>query len=135
MEKVDLLRLIREKLADGRLPHNSIARVWGRAAANEVCVACDRATAQYQFVMEGIGAAMKAFQFHVRCFYYWDSVRKLAGRYPLADPGIIGAPPIPPDAPPTPKESAPPRTLWATAAGSPSLAKRWKTRDEPRASD
>jgi len=30
--------------------------------------------------MEGIGEGMKAVQFRVRCFYYWDSERKPPGR-------------------------------------------------------
>jgi hypothetical protein len=66
----DVLReLIRDKLADGRLPQNSISRVWGGAGNSEMCVAC-----------EGIGAGLKAIQFHVRCFYYWDAERTPPGR-------------------------------------------------------
>jgi hypothetical protein len=80
MELEALLQLIRQKLADGRLPHNSIPRVWGGQGNNEVCGACDRIIEKNQFVMEGIGAAMKAVQFHVRCFYYWDAERKPPGR-------------------------------------------------------
>jgi hypothetical protein len=82
-----------------------------------VCVACDTAVAKDRFVMEGIGAAMKAFQFHVRCFYYWDSLRKVPGRDDPADPDLTNAPP-PPSA--APMSSAPSRTLRATAAGAPS---------------
>ena len=80
MEQEALRLLIREKLADGRLPHNSIPRVWGGAGNGEMCGACDLAIEKSQFVMEGIGEAMKAVQFHVRCFYYWDSERKPPGR-------------------------------------------------------
>jgi hypothetical protein len=85
--KFDALRiLIREKLADGRLPQNSIPRVWGGAGNNETCVACDLVIGKNQFVMEGVGAAMKAVQFHVECFYLWDSERTPPGRAPSASP-------------------------------------------------
>ena len=80
MEPEVLRRLIREKLADGRLPHNSIPRVWGSAGNGETCLACEIRIDTNQLVMEGIGAGMKAVQFHVRCFYYWDSERKPPGR-------------------------------------------------------
>ena len=80
MEQDPLRRLIREKLTDGRLPHNSIPRVWGGAGNNETCVACDTSIAKNQLLMEGIGEGMKAVQFHVRCFYYWDAERRPPGR-------------------------------------------------------
>jgi len=80
--KQDALRtLIREKLADGRLPQNSIPPVWGGAGNNRTCGACDLAI-KSQFVMERIGKGMKAIQLHARCFYYWD-----AERTPLGPPG------------------------------------------------
>ena len=34
--------LIREKLKDGRLPHNSMPRFWGDPADGEICDACDK---------------------------------------------------------------------------------------------
>jgi hypothetical protein len=80
MDQQSLRTLIRNKLADGRLPQNSIPRVWGGPGNNETCVACELLIEKNQFVMEGIGEAMKAVQFHVRCFYYWDSERKPPGR-------------------------------------------------------
>ena len=80
MEQQALRILIREKLADGRLPHDSIPRVWGGPGNNETCRACDLVIEKSQFVMEGIGEAMKGVQFHVRCFYLWDSERDAPGR-------------------------------------------------------
>ena len=80
MEHDVLRELIRDKLADGRLPQNSISRVWGGAGNSEMCVACEGIIEKNQFVMEGIGAGLKAIQFHVRCFYYWDAERTPPGR-------------------------------------------------------
>ena len=80
MEPDPLVAIIRAKLVDGRLPHNSIPRVWGGAGGNETCVACDEVIPKTQFVIEGIGEGMKAVQFHVRCFYLWDIERKPPGR-------------------------------------------------------
>jgi hypothetical protein len=45
-----------------------------------MCRLRSRVIDKNQFVMEGIGEAMKAVQFHVRCFYYWDAERKPPGR-------------------------------------------------------
>ena len=75
MDPQPLRRLIRNKLADGRLPHNSIPGVSGGAGSNEMCAACGEVITHNQSVMERIGAGMTAVQFHVRCFYYWDAER------------------------------------------------------------
>ena len=80
MEKGAIRTLIQTKFADGRLPHNSIPRVWGGAGAGEICDACDEVITKAQFVMEGVGAEHKAVQFHVLCFQLWDSVRTVPGR-------------------------------------------------------
>jgi hypothetical protein len=63
----------KEKLADGRLPHNSLARIWCGDGQGEMCLACDTPVENGEFVMEGIGANDKAVQFHVCGFYYWHS--------------------------------------------------------------
>jgi hypothetical protein len=62
------------------LPQDSIRRVWGGPGNNEACLACDKVIEKNQFVMEGVGEAMRAVQFHVECFYLWDSERKPPGR-------------------------------------------------------
>jgi hypothetical protein len=80
MERKALRHLIREKLADGRLPHGSIPRAWGSVGNNETCAACGSLISKNQFVMERIGATPKGIQFHVRCFCYWDAERRPAGR-------------------------------------------------------
>jgi hypothetical protein len=77
-----LRQLIREKLADGRLPHDSIPRTWGSPGNDETCVACGLRIGKNQFVMERLDAAFKGIQFHVRCFCYWDTERRPPGRSP-----------------------------------------------------
>jgi hypothetical protein len=79
VEKGAIRALIQTKLADGRLPHNSIPRVWGGAGAGEICDACDEVITKAQFVMEGVGEGHKAIQLHVLCFQLWDSVRTVPG--------------------------------------------------------
>ena len=73
MELEGIRPLIREKLADGRLPHGSLAKIWGGEGKGEMCLACDTPVESGEFVMEGIGADEKEVQFHVRCLYYWHS--------------------------------------------------------------
>lgn len=46
MEFNALLSLIRDKLTDGRLPQNSIPRVWGGPSAGETCDGCDEVIAR-----------------------------------------------------------------------------------------
>ena len=75
-------RLIRQKLADGRLPQNSIPRVWGGPSHGEICDACDEKIGEHQFVMEGAFTdhTKRALQFHVPRFYLWDAERTVPGR-------------------------------------------------------
>jgi hypothetical protein len=61
--------LIRSKLSDGRLPHNTIPRVWGGSGNNETCDGSAETISKTQFVIEGIGADGDSVQFHVRCFH------------------------------------------------------------------
>jgi hypothetical protein len=63
----DILRtLIREKLADGRLPQNRMPPVWSAVGGNETCGACDLSI-KSRFVMARIEGS-NATQLHVRCF-------------------------------------------------------------------
>lgn len=81
MEPESLRRLIRNKLADGRLPQDSIPRVWGGAGNAETCDACEETITKVQFVMEGVSATGgKGIQFHVGCFHMWDAERCAPGR-------------------------------------------------------
>jgi hypothetical protein len=76
MEQEALRRLIRNKLADGRLPQNSIPRLWGGAGNGETCDACEEIITKAQFVMEGVSTTGgKGIQFHVACLHLWDAER------------------------------------------------------------
>jgi hypothetical protein len=52
MEQQALRFLIQRKLADGRLPHDSIPRVWGGPGNGETCDACEDIILKEQFGME-----------------------------------------------------------------------------------
>ena len=82
MDPISLRNLIRLKLADGRLPQNSIPRVWGGPSAGETCDGCDEVIGKAQFVMEGVSADLtkRALQFHVECLFLWDAERDVPGR-------------------------------------------------------
>jgi len=83
MEQEPLRRLIRDKLADGRLPQNSIPRVWGGAGNGETCDACEEIIIKTQFVMEGVSTTGgKGIQFHVGCFHMWDAERRASPELP-----------------------------------------------------
>jgi len=79
--------LVREKLRDGRLPFDSIRKLWGGPAAGEKCDACDQPIARQQVIIEGISSTLRdkstlrnkrPIQFHVRCFQIWDEERRVA---------------------------------------------------------
>jgi len=82
MEPGALRILIQMKLDDGRLPHNSIPRVWGGPGNRETCQACDEVVLTSQLLIEGLSTdtdSRAGVQFHVKCFYLWDTLRKVAG--------------------------------------------------------
>lgn len=73
--------MVRRKLAAGELPHDSIPRFWGGPSAGEVCDACAEVVAAEELLMEAISTANnQGIQFHVECFYLWDSERDAPGR-------------------------------------------------------
>ena len=79
MEPEAIRDLIREKLTDGRLPHNGTPIFWGGPADREVCDACDKPITKKQLVMEGIASTLsdqKLIQFHIRCLQIWDVERR-----------------------------------------------------------
>ena len=94
---VNALRLIiRGKLADGRLPLNSISRIWGGPGKGESCSACDGIVTKGEFVIEGISLAVgqRPLQLHVRCFWLWESElwRQSAPQVLTTAPVIASAP-------------------------------------------
>ena len=76
MDKTDRRHRIREKLAKEILPYNSIERLWGGPAGEEICDGCDERIAKGTLVMEGINPKGQGVQFHVECFYIWDQERR-----------------------------------------------------------
>ena len=82
MEPISLRSLIRAKLTDGRLPQDSIPRVWGGPSNGEMCDACEETIGAHQFVMEAVSTdrSKRALQFHVACFNLWDAERTVPGR-------------------------------------------------------
>jgi hypothetical protein len=67
--------LIQDKLLDGKLPHDSIPRVWGGSGHWKLRDGCDEIIERVQSLMEGINAKGQGVQFHVECFYMWDYQR------------------------------------------------------------
>ena len=80
MDQESLRLLIQGKIRDGRLPHESITKMWSSPSAGETCDACETIVLLRQLVMEGNTRApgRKVFTFHVRCFQIWDSERRAA---------------------------------------------------------
>jgi hypothetical protein len=79
MDQQALRLLIRSKLQNGRLPLNSVPRVWGGRGNGEKCVACEATIAKEQLAMEGISLAAGGgipIILHVECFQLWDHERR-----------------------------------------------------------
>ena len=87
MERESLRLLIRGKLESGRLPYDSIPRVWGGPGNGESCDGCDSVIEKTEFVIEGISLSegdklrrpddhRRPLQLHVRCFQLWDAERR-----------------------------------------------------------
>ena len=76
-ENARLAAIIKTKLAEGKLPYNSIPRIWGGPGNGEACDACEVPIPAEELLMEGIATeGGGGIQFHVRCFYLWDSLRR-----------------------------------------------------------
>jgi hypothetical protein len=76
---IEVLRLlILSKLADGRLPANSIPTVWGGPGNGEVCDGCEIIITKDDFVVEGIslGQGKGPMQLHAQCFWIWEAERR-----------------------------------------------------------
>jgi hypothetical protein len=79
MDSLTLRALIRTKLADGRLPSETMPRVWGGPGNGERCDACEEIITSQELIMEGSAAegSRSLVQLHVECFYIWDTERRL----------------------------------------------------------
>jgi hypothetical protein len=84
-----LRRLIRSKLADGRLPRIHIPRIWGGMATGEECAACDEIIPSPRNVIGAKVPDDEMLHFHPRCFYLWDGERMNSGASQV--PGRPGA--------------------------------------------
>jgi hypothetical protein len=88
MDRPALTLLIQAKLADGRLPHNHIPRMWGGPGNGETCDGCGETVSKSQMVMEGLSVTDAAHadgigvQFHVECFQVWVGERQVLGHDP-----------------------------------------------------
>jgi len=84
----ELLRIIvRDKLKNGVLPHDSIPRIWGGPGQEERCDACEDIVTKPQMLMEGLSEDGQGIQMHVKCFYMWDSERRVSGHAPSGPSG------------------------------------------------
>jgi hypothetical protein len=75
----DALRLlILSKLADGRLPLNSVPKAWVSPGNGETCDACGVVIMKDEFVIEGISLAggKRPLQLHTPCFRIWETERR-----------------------------------------------------------
>jgi hypothetical protein len=84
MDQPILRLLIQEKLADGRLPHSPIPRVWGGPGHGETCDGCGETVTNAQLVIENLDAAGSGVQLHVACFHVWNVERQVPGHEPSA---------------------------------------------------
>jgi hypothetical protein len=72
--------LIREKLASGVVPGHECTKIFGGPSNGETCDGCGEVIAKTQLMMDCVGDHYtKTLQFHVRCFYIWDSERRALG--------------------------------------------------------
>jgi hypothetical protein len=70
--------LVRQKLQDGRLPHDRAERFWARPGAGEVCDACESSIAKDQMAVENFVSRIadtKPLHVHGRCYQIWDAER------------------------------------------------------------
>ena len=68
--------LIAHKLQEGRLPRNSVPRVFGRPGNGETCDACELPMTQEQMAIQGIALAAGRRQLHASCFQIWETERR-----------------------------------------------------------
>jgi hypothetical protein len=77
MEPEALRLVIVSKLADGKLPLESFANVWGGPGNGETCDACGSIVTKQEFVIEGVSRAggREALHLHAGCFWVWEAER------------------------------------------------------------
>ena len=78
MDVPAIRRLIRQKLQDGRLPHDRAVRFWARPGTGDLCDACESPIAKDHMAVEGFASRvtdMKPLQVHAGCYQVWDAER------------------------------------------------------------
>jgi hypothetical protein len=81
MDPTNIRTMIRQKLDSGALPHDHIPRFWGGPADGGDCDVCEEVIRADQLLMEAISTTTnQGLQFHVECFYLWDTERDAPGR-------------------------------------------------------
>jgi hypothetical protein len=76
MQVEALRRFARQKLQDGRLPHEQLSQMQSRLADGQKCDVCEKRIIMAQFVVTGITLAGRgSIQLHVQCFQCWDDER------------------------------------------------------------
>jgi hypothetical protein len=74
MNQESLRLLIQRKIRDGRLPHDSITKIWSSPRAGETCDACERLLAETHLVMTAPSMADKTFaKLHADCYVLWNA--------------------------------------------------------------
>jgi hypothetical protein len=83
MSDETLRAFTRGRLTRGELTSEDCTKVFGGPSSGEICDACGEAIPKNQLVMECTGDHYpRSLQFHVRCFYIWDSERRELGGEP-----------------------------------------------------
>jgi hypothetical protein len=76
--------IVAQKLQAGRLPHDRMARFWGRSGQGELCDACETPVTKDQMLLESFAPGITGtvpIRMHARCFQLWDADRpKTNGR-------------------------------------------------------
>src|SRR5262245_57540216 len=83
--------LIRSKLADGQLPVEPVARLWGGPGRGESCDGCEAKIQPPCLIMEAVTTVGRALLLHVECFYIWDAERQTSRHRDRADTPIAGS--------------------------------------------
>ncbi len=73
--EVDLLNVIRRKLARGTLPRSKPTNVWGGYGSRGNCDGCDRVVANNEVEME-VRVDARTFSFHLTCYVVWEAARE-----------------------------------------------------------
>jgi hypothetical protein len=73
--EVDLLTVIRRKLATGTLPRSKPTNVWGRYGSRNTCNGCDRVVANNEVEME-VRFDARTICFHLTCYVVWEAARE-----------------------------------------------------------